>query len=45
MEYYSVFKKNTSESVLMRLMKLEPITELLSKREKKTTIQYINAYT
>ena len=44
-EYYSAFKKYTSESVLMRWMKLEPITELLSKQERKTTILYINAYT
>ena len=27
MEYYSAIKKNSSESVLMRLMKLEPIIE------------------
>ena len=27
MEYYSAIKKNASESVLMRWMKLEPITE------------------
>ena len=27
MEYYSVIKKNTFESVLMRWMKLEPIIE------------------
>ena len=27
MEYYSAIKKNTFESVLMRWMKLEPITE------------------
>ena len=26
-EYYSAIKKNTYESVLMRLMKLEPITQ------------------
>ena len=47
MVYYSAIKKkiNIFESILMRWMKLEPITELLSKREKKTTIQYINAYT
>ena len=44
-EYYSAFKKYTSQSVLMRWMKLEPITELLSKQERKTTILYINAYT
>ena len=27
MEYYSAMKKNTSESVLMMCMKLEPITQ------------------
>ena len=27
MEYYSAIKKNTFESVLMRLMKLEPIMQ------------------
>ena len=27
MEYYSAIKKNTSESVLMRQMKLEPIIQ------------------
>ena len=27
MEYYSAIKKNAFESVLMRLMKLEPITQ------------------
>ena len=27
MEYYSAIKKNTFEAVLMRWMKLEPITE------------------
>ena len=35
-------KKNTSESVLMRWMKLEPIIQ--SKSERKTPIQYTNAY-
>ena len=43
MEYYSAIKKNTLESVLMRWMKLEPITEQ-SKSKRKTPIQYINAY-
>ena len=43
MEYYSAIKKNALESVLMRWMKLEPITEW-SKSERKTPIQYINAY-
>ena len=36
MEYYSAIKKNTFESVLMRWMKLEPITQSeASQREKK----------
>ena len=42
MECYSAIKKNVFESVLMRWMKLEPI--IWSKSERKTTIQYINAY-
>ena len=41
-EYYSAIKKNTFESVLMRWMKLEPIIQSTS--ERKTPIQYINAY-
>ena len=42
MEYSSAIKKNTFESVLMRWMKLEPIIQ--SKSERKTPIQYTNAY-
>ena len=34
MEYYSAMKKNTSESVLMMWMKLEPITQRESQKEK-----------
>ena len=35
MEYYSAIKKNTIESVLMRWMKLEPITQSeVSQKEK-----------
>ena len=41
-EYYSAMKKNTFESVLMTWMKLEPIIQ--RKSERKTSIQYINAY-
>ena len=41
MEYYSDIKKNAFESVLMRWMKLELI---ISKSERKTPIQYTNAY-
>ena len=36
MEYYSAFKKNTFESVLMRWMKLEPIIQSEVKSEGKT---------
>ena len=42
MEYYSAIKKNAFESVLMRWMKPEHIIQ--SKSERKTPIQYINAY-
>ena len=38
MEYYSAIKKNTFESVLMRGMKLEPITQ--SKVSQKEKHQY-----
>ena len=35
MEYYSAIKKNASESVLMRWMKLEPVTQSeVSQQEK-----------
>ena len=45
MEYYSAIKKNTFESVLMRWMKLEPISKpVRSKPERKTPIQYTNTY-
>ena len=40
MEYYSVIKKNTFESVLMRWMNLEPIIEW-SKSERERQILYI----
>ena len=40
MEYYSVIKNNTFESVLMRWMNLEPVTEL-SQRNKCRTLTYI----
>ena len=42
-EYYLAIKKNTSESILMRWMKLQPIIQG-SKLERKTPVQYINAY-
>ena len=46
MEYYSVIKKNTSESVLMRWTKLELIiqSEVSQKQTKKKSIQYTNTY-
>ena len=44
MEYYSAIKKNTFESVLMRWMKQAYYTERI-KSERKTPMQYINAYT
>ena len=43
MEYYSAFKKNTFESVLMRLMKLDPIIQSEVSQKEKTPIQYTNA--
>ena len=43
-EYYSAIKKNASESVLMRWMKLEPIIHGEVKSERETPIQYVNAY-
>ena len=40
MEYYSVIKKNAFESVLMRWMKLEPITqsEVIQKEKHQSSI-------
>ena len=35
MEYYSAIKKNTFESVPMRWMKLEPITQSVSSQNEK----------
>ena len=35
MEYYSAIKKNTSESVLMRWMKLEPIIQSEVRQKEK----------
>ena len=41
MEYYSVMKKNALESVLMRFMKLEPITQSeVSQKEKHQSVQF-----
>ena len=45
MEYYSAIKKNAFESVLMKWIKLEPITQSeVSQKKKKTPLQYINTY-
>ena len=43
LEDYSAIKRNTFESVLMRWMNLEPITEW-SKSERERQILYIHAY-
>ena len=40
MEYYSAFKKNSFASVLMRWMKLEPITQSEVARKIKTNTVY-----
>ena len=45
MEYYSAINKNAFESVLMRWMKLEPITHSEVRQKEKHQIQYINTYT
>ena len=43
-EYYSVIKKNTFESVLMRWLKLKPIIQSEVSQKKNPPVQYINAY-
>ena len=43
MEYYSVIKRNTFKSVLMRWMNLEPIIQSEVKLEREKNI-YMNAY-
>ena len=40
MEYYAAIKRNTSESVLMRWMQLEPITQSKIIRKRKANIVY-----
>ena len=45
MEYYSAIEKNTFESVLMRWMKLEPITQSeASQKEKQKYSILTNIY-
>ena len=41
MEYYSIIKRNTFESVLMRWMNPEPVTE---REISQKNISYINIY-
>ena len=43
-EYYSVIKKNTFESVLMRWMNLEPIIQNEVSQKEKDKLSYSNAY-
>ena len=38
MEYYSAIKKNTFESVLMRWMELEPVTQSEVRKKKTNTV-------
>ena len=41
MKYYSVIKKNKYKSVVLRWLKLEPVTQSkVSQKEKKTNIVY-----
>ena len=44
MECYSVIKRNAFESVLMRWMNLEPITQSKVNQKEKKQIQCINSY-
>ena len=45
MEYYSALKKNVFESVLMRWMNLEPITQSeVSQKEKDKYFTFIHIY-
>ena len=45
MEYYSAIKKNEFESVLMRYMKLEPITQSeVSQKEKHQYSRLMHIY-
>ena len=44
MEYYSAIKKNTFESVLMSSNETVLMRWMKSKPERKTPIQYTNAY-
>ena len=44
MEYYSVIKRNTFESVLMRWMNLDPIIQSEVSQKEKDKISYSNTY-
>ena len=44
MEYYSVMKRNTFESVLMRWMNLEPIIQSEVRKRKINIISLIHTY-
>ena len=45
MEYYSTIKRNISDSLLIRWINLEPITQSrVSQKEKEKMLYIINAY-
>ena len=44
MEYYSAIKRNTSETVLMRWMKLEPIIQNEVSQKEKDKYRITNTY-
>ena len=44
MEYYSAIKRNTSETVLMRWMKLEPIIQNEVSQKEKDKYHITNTY-
>ena len=44
MEYYSAIRKNLFESVLMKWMKWEPVTQSEVSQKDKRPIQYTNTY-
>ena len=44
LEYYSVIKRYTFESVLVRWMNLEPVTENEVSQKEKNKFLYINVY-
>ena len=44
MECYSAIKRNKSESVVVRWVNAEPVTQRLSKSEREKQILYISPY-